>query len=59
VGRLKPWKLVLRIQGLFRVTVVAEMFFITAIIEEVEAWQKEVIIEELTEGNTVIIVICL
>jgi preprotein translocase subunit YajC len=57
LGRLKPWKLVLRIQGLFRVTAVIQMFFMTVISKELEAAHKEGIIEELMERDKVLIVI--
>jgi hypothetical protein len=57
LGRLKPWKLVLRIQGLFSVTAVTPMFFMTVIIKGLEAGCKEAIIEELMKGDTVLIII--
>jgi hypothetical protein len=44
-------------QGLFRVTALTQMFFMTVIIKELEAGHKEAIIEELMEGDTVLIII--
>lgn len=49
-------KLVLRIQGQFRITAVTQMFFMTVKIKELEAVHKEAIIEELMERDTVLII---
>jgi hypothetical protein len=57
LGRLKPWKLILRIQGLFRVTAVTRMFIMTVIIRELEVGHKEGIKEKLMETDTVLIII--